>query len=523
MKNIKKIYLFILILALAFIFSTIFSLINLFSNTITSGVYISGIDVSNLSKEEANTKLLQYINIKTSSNLNINFLSQETGNIDYNTYISLDSLNITYDISKAIEMAYNIGRSGNIFNNNYEILNTFIRKKYIEIDFSLDEKILDQEISKIDSELPNKLVQSSYYIEDNNLIILKGSSGNHIDKNNLKKQIYSAIINLTTKENTINSYLDYISPTPVNLEKIYNQICTKVQNAYYEKDPFKVYPEIIGIDFDIDTAENILNDSKNEYIIPLTITYPEITIDKLEINFFPDLLGYFSTKYDLQNKNRATNLALATSKINGTIILPGKEFSYNSIVGARTIDAGYKESKIYSNGQVVDGIGGGICQISSTLYNTALFASLEITERHNHQFITSYVSPGRDATVVYGSKDLKFLNNRTYPIKIIATASDGIVKISIYGIKENAEYDISFDTETISTIPYTTKYEYNSSLNSSEEILKQLGANGAIINSYKVVKLNGSIVSRTLISHDTYNALNRLIETGNSSKNLEFE
>ena len=99
----------------------------------------------------------------------------------------------------------------------------------------------------------------------------------------------------------------------------------------------------------------------------------------------------------------------------------------STIVGARTISAGYKESKIYSNGQVVDGIGGGICQLSSTIYNSAFFANLNITERYNHQFLTSYVKEGRDATVVYGVKDLKFKNNRNFPIKIETKVSSGVV------------------------------------------------------------------------------------------------
>ncbi len=123
------------------------------------------------------------------------------------------------------------------------------------------------------------------------------------------------------------------------------------------------------------------------------------------------MLGSFTTKYDGTNTARTTNLKLAASKINETILSPGEEFSYNAIVGERTIAAGYKEAKVYSNGQVVDGLGGGICQISTTLFNAALYANLEITEIHNHQFVPSYVGAGRDATVVYGSKDFKFKNS----------------------------------------------------------------------------------------------------------------
>ena len=137
---------------------------------------------------------------------------------------------------------------------------------------------------------------------------------------------------------------------------------------------------------------------------------------------------------------RTTNLKLAAGKIDGTVLLPGEVFSYNNVVGERTISAGYKDAAIYLNGQVVDGLGGGICQISTTLFNAVLFSNLEIVELYNHQFVPSYATAGRDATVVYGLTDFKFKNTRTYAIKIKAGVSNGIATISIYGIKEENEY-----------------------------------------------------------------------------------
>jgi len=204
-------------------------------------------------------------------------------------------------------------------------------------------------------------------------------------------------------------------------------------------------------------------------------------------------------------------LELSAEKINGKIISPNEEFSYNLTVGARTIEAGYKEAKIYSNGQVVDGIGGGICQLSSTLYNAAFFANLDITERYNHQFLTSYVKEGRDATVVYGVKDFKFKNNRNFPIKIETTVNSGVVTCSIYGIKEDSEYDVSFDVETVSFAEAPIKYEFDSSLSLGEQKIKQSGSNSMTVNVYKVVKLNGSIVSKTFIYQDIYKSLDKIV------------
>ena len=226
------------------------------------------------------------------------------------------------------------------------------------------------------------------------------------------------------------------------------------------------------------------------------------------------MLATYSTKYDGANINRTNNLELACEKINDKIVLAGETFSYNKTLGARTIADGYKEAKVYENGEVVDGIGGGICQVSSTLYNSVLMANMEIIERKNHQFVTSYTPAGRDATVVYGQTDFKFKNTRTYAIKIKATCSNGIITISIYGIKEEIDCTVSFSTETISTIPYTVKYIDDSTLTAGTEKVKQIGANGMITETYIIKTLNGTVVSKELLSKDTYNAMQRIILKG---------
>ena len=267
----------------------------------------------------------------------------------------------------------------------------------------------------------------------------------------------------------------------------------------------------------------IEKEEKDEYSITLKITKPEITINDIGTEAFPDMLSTFTTKYDRTNINRTTNLQLAINKINGVVLMPDEEFSYNKIVGERTIAAGYKDAKIYSNGEVVDGLGGGICQISSTLYNTVLLANLEITERRNHQFITSYLPAGRDATVVYGSQDFKFKNNRKYPVKIEATLNSGIAKISLYGVKEENDYTVTFETKTISAIPYKTKYIEDNSLEEGVEKIQQKGTNGLVTETYKILSLNGAVVSKTLLSKDTYNAMQRVVVKGTKKVKKEKE
>ena len=506
-KKRKKISLiiFFIILFLLLIFSVFFSLININNTNILNGISINNIDISGLSKEDATNKISNIIQNKKGKNLSIKIDSENE------VTTTFDYLEVNYNLNNCINDAFNIGRSSNIFKNNSEIFNLLFNKKNINLSIEFNNDKLNLLVNELSSNLENKVVQNSYYIENNNLIITKGQSGDVVNAEDLSKNLYNVLNNLSSDENCIQASTHHIDSDPININKIYNDIHKDVQNAYYEENPFKVYPEVIGVSFNLDNAKALLEEDKNEYTIELEYTYPETTINDLNINIFRDKLSSFTTYYDTSNKDRSKNLELSAEKINGKIISPNEEFSYNLTVGARTIEAGYKEAKIYSNGQVVDGIGGGICQLSSTLYNAAFFANLDITERYNHQFLTSYVKEGRDATVVYGVKDFKFKNNRNFPIKIETTVNSGVVTCSIYGIREEPEYDVSFDVETVSFAEAPIKYEFDSSLSLGEQKIKQSGSNSMTVNVYKVVKLNGSIVSKTFIYQDIYKSLDKIV------------
>ena len=509
MKN-KKIIMIIFIIIVFFILSIIFSLLNFASSDIFSGISIGNINVSGNSKDNTIKLLDKLIAERDKSNINLEYTADDT---KYEKKIDLSILDIEYNIENSVDTAYNIGRNGNIFKCNYDIVKTIIFKKNIDIDFSIDEKKFDNIISDISSNLPNKMIQSGYYIEDKDLIITKGSPGFVVDKEAFVNKVYSYIRNLNDKNNSISIPVKYIEPEKIDLEKIHSEIYKEAKNAYFEENPFKVTAEVRGVDFDLEKAKGFLEENNNntEFTIQLKYTEPKIKLKNLKIDVFPNQLSTFSTRFDESNKERSNNLNIAESKIDGTILAPGEEFSYNKIVGERSIAAGYKEAKIYQGGKVIDGLGGGICQISSTLYNAVVCANLDVTERYNHQFITSYVQPGRDATVAYGSKDFKFKNNRTYPIRIDVYITSGIAKVDIYGIKEKADKEIDIDVETISTIPYETKYQTDSSLPSNTEKLKQRGANGVIVKAYKLVKKNGITISKSLLSKDSYIPLDKII------------
>ena len=426
-----------ILVILGIVISTIFALLNIRNDKIVSGVSISGIEVSGLSKEEAKGKIEAMYQEKKEEEIDIKYE-------DFETTLNPTLLEVNYNIDKAIEDAYLVGRKDNIFFNNYDILYTLLCKKNINVDMTLNEEVAKQNIEDIGVNLPGVVVESSYSVEDDELIITKGKAGVKIDTEKLLDEIKERLNDVNLKEEIIEIPVLNKEPESIDIDKIHEEIYTEAKDAYYTKNPFAVYPEVEGIDFDVEEAKALLEEEKEEYVIKLKITKPKVTISQIGSEAFPDQLATFTTRFDVSDVDRSTNLKIACQKINGKVILSGDTFSYNKALGARTAAAGYKNGKIYSGGQVVDGIGGGICQISSTLYNSVLLADLEIVERRNHQFVTSYVGPGRDATVVYGLTDFKFKNTRQYPVRISASARNGIATISIYGIKEENEYTTKY-------------------------------------------------------------------------------
>ncbi len=494
------------IILLALIFSTIFALININNAKIISGVKINGIEVSGLSKEEAIQKLNERANQKLESDILIKADDFEYG-------IKLSQIETNYNIEKAIEEAYNAGRSGNIFLNNYEIIKTMLFEKDIDLEYKYNEELLNNVINDMSAKVPNSVVEANYCIEDDKLIITKGTKGNSIDNEQVKQKITGEIL---SNNNNVELNIELIQkePAPIDIDDIYSKVHTEPKDAYYTKDPFEIFPHVDGVDFDLEAAREMLKEDKQEYEIKLKITTPKVTTDKIGTEAFPDLLSSFSTRYDASNYPRTTNLKLAMNKLDGVVVASGETFSYNKTLGKRTAEAGYKEAGGYAGGRVVQTLAGGICQISSTLYDAVVYANLDIVERHNHMFLAGYVGAGKDATVVYGALDFKFKNTRKYPIMIKTTIGNGVAKIDIYGIKEEVEYDVDIVTNILSYTPFKVIYEEDSSLKEGQEKVSQSGMNGCKSITYKVLKLNGSEVSREVLSSDTYDPMNKIIKVG---------
>ena len=365
LKVIGIIFLIVIVLCIASV--TTFSVINNKDDKIKKGVTIEGVDVSELSKEEAKQKVQeQFLNTLDDT------IYFQYGESQYS--LALEQISAKFKLDEAVDKAYNLGREGSIIQRDLEIIKLTKNTQNITIDISYDEVALDACILDISAKLPEQVKQPSYYIEGSDLIITSGKIGKAAKSDETKEIIANALNQKNYKDvfYDIPTYDRY--PDEIDVDQIHSEVYKEVKDAYYTVEPRVLYPDETGIDFQesVDAVkEQIKSEKKDEYVVPLKYTRANITVNDLGTDAFPDQLATTSTAY-VNNPNRTTNLRLAANKINGTVLMPGETFSYNTIVGERTIAAGYRNAAIYENGQVVDGLGGGICQVSTTLYNSVL-------------------------------------------------------------------------------------------------------------------------------------------------------
>lgn len=494
----------IMIISIALL-STIFALINSNNESILGGISIKGTLVEGMTEDEA----IKILNERFESEKQREIILKINGE-EYS--ITPEQIEVQYNVEKAVEQAYSIGREGNIFQNNFEILKTMIEENNIDVEITYNEELLVKVLEGFNAKLPNAMLDNTYCVEEDELIITRGLDGIVVDVEDAKKVIIECI-NSGSNE-VLELKTEFKECPEIDIDKIYSEVKSEPQDASYKKDPFEIIPHKYGIDFDIEEAKKVLEEEKDEYVIKLNLIEPETLTNEIGEEAFPDLLSSFSTKYDETNVSRTKNVKIAMSKLNGVVVMPGEVFSYNETLGKRTAEEGYEYANGFAGGKVVPMLAGGICQVSSTLYDAVLYANLNIVERHNHMFQATYVDPGKDATVVYGSLDFKFENTRNYPIMIKTQASGGLADIKIFGIKEEVEYEVEVITEVLSYTPYSVVYETDYSLSAGQERVSQWGLKGCKSITYRIVKLNGQEVSKEVLSTDTYSALNKIVKRG---------
>lgn len=282
---------------------------------------------------------------------------------------------------------------------------------------------------------------------------------------------------------------------------------------------FQVVPEECGQELERDKLKqeiiaNIDNIANTELNVDAPIKSVNAKIKGDSLKSVNSKIASFSTDFTSSSYPRATNVRVATKSINGTILMPGDVFSFNDIVGQRTKARGYQEAGVIVNQKLEKGLGGGVCQVSSTLYNAILKANLKTTERVHHTFPSHYVKKGLDATVDFGNIDLKFKNTFDYPIYIEGYTSNKQLFFNIYAnsVLNKRSYDIT--TEVYSQIEPKTRYINDSSLPIGKTEIVKKAHTGYRVKVYKNIYENGNFVSKERISNDYYVPVDAVIKRG---------
>lgn len=246
----------------------------------------------------------------------------------------------------------------------------------------------------------------------------------------------------------------------------------------------------------------------------VTIAQPEIKAEDLQS--IGDVLGTFSTSFSSSGAARSGNLKVGTSKIDGHVLMPGETLSGYECMQPFTVENGYYTAAAYENGQVVDSVGGGVCQIATTLYNAALRAELEITQRQNHSMVVGYVKPSMDAAIAGTYKDIKVTNNYSTPIYVEGGTSGKTLTFTIYGKETRPENrKVSYESKTISVNdPGAPKEQLDTTLAPGTRKQVQSAHTGLKSELWKVVTVDGVETERTLLNKDTYMASKAIVLVG---------
>lgn len=293
-------------------------------------------------------------------------------------------------------------------------------------------------------------------------------------------------------------------PKPVSARYEYKNGRVIIIPEFYgeELDKGKLYEELVSK----------IATEQNEFNLYYKVWNPKVTKTTLEMQGIKERIASFSTRFNSNNKPRSKNIRLAASMINGIVVAPGEVFSFNKIVGVRSKARGFEEAGIYLNGNLDTGLGGGVCQVSSTLYNAVLLADLEVVERDNHSLTVHYVPLSRDASVSWGAKDLKFRNNNDFYIYIHAHVVGNSVTFDLFGTKSNKRIELI--SQTLERKEAPVKYVKDPSLGAGNTHIEKKGRSGYKSKLIKKVYENGKLVRTETVSQDNYLTIPTIIRHG---------
>lgn len=408
-------------------------------DAIYPNVYVAGVNVGGLKRDAAVSAVSEAVQKSYAS---------DTLNVvlpDRTLSLTPEVTQVALNPDQAIDEAMRYGRSGGPISAVINYLRAGKSEYSVDLDSSLNldtdyiRTLVDQTARECASDKIDPIVKVNE--EAGTITITAGSPAVSLDADKL----YDAVIARFSSGDFSDLDFEYdtVPCESVDLQQYYDKYCKEMTDAYYDEEKKELVPEVNGYGFDLPYYTQQLAMAKAGEVITIQMEdlVPEVTLEELKKTYFADVLASYDSPHTA-NAARTKNLELACKAIDGTILNPGDEFSFNKIVGERTKEKGYLAAIVYTDGGKSESQeGGGICQVASTIYTCTLLADLEVTERAPHMYLVTYVEPGMDATIYWPSLDYKFKNSTDMPLRVDASVSGGYVHIKLVGTKQEHDYD----------------------------------------------------------------------------------
>lgn len=469
--------------------------------TILPNVSVYGVELGGMSRSDAEGEIAERLG-SDSARVMLEFSTGEKLSFTSSEVIA------DYSAERLAEAAWKYGRTGEKVGF-FSYLTSLRGEKELFNSEGYDEALLRDKISRFSTQVNSALVDGAYTVKGRSLTIVKGASGVLVDENEVFGLVSEAI--RSRRFGKISYEPDFSAPDNLSVRDIYGIICKEPKNAEFDEE-FNITESEKGLTFDLEKAEQMYDSAEDGAVISVTleILEPEVSTEKLQNMLYGSLLASWTSSLT-SNEGRSKNIELAANEINGYIMMPGDVFSFNDVVGERTKERGFSAAPAYVGAQTVDQVGGGICQVSSSIYYCCLLANLEIVYRTNHRYTAAYVPLGMDATVSWGGPEFKFKNNTEYPIRIDIRREGNNLFCEIYGTKTDDTY-IKMTYAVLETYNYEVKYVEDESVSPGHSRTKTSGITGYKVESYKsVYDGNDELISRGSEAVSVYSARDQVV------------
>lgn len=475
---------------------------------------IGGVEVGGLSTAEAATTLDAALQQRLSA-LEVPFSCQGTLYQVPGTEFSYDAEGTVKSVSPA---------SAPLPLRGFRFLAGMLDRDGTPISLTLDH--VPDEVDRASREQGDTDARTTWEIRDTAIVFTKGRTGRTVEVSGLLSALTERAEHLINNDEPagyapVEATIAVAPPAQPDFESIRKEVYAEVSDAYLDRESLEIVPSVTGKDLDVEEARRALEAAGegSTFRVELLITEPKTSTEQLTESLFRDVLGEATTRVT-GTADRKVNVKVAAEFINGSIVFPGEEFSFNQKCSPYTVENGYGKATAYVNGLSKDTVAGGICQASSTLYWATLIANLETLERYAHRYEPSYVKGGLDATVYgdygeEGSLDFRFRNDTDQPIKIEASVDEkNYIHVTIRGTNTTGIQGQPYSTNRVVTHPYDTIYQANDSVpqGTTKKDAERTGYNGVSIETYqKLVDADGKVLSETLLYKTKYHYRDEII------------